>query len=100
MPEYQLNAANGGKEDEIAEWMYQEFKRKGKLVQSEAAQSIRNQFSEEYLYKNNNGNWAIKKSILAKFKVLRGDEAVWATQLQLWRKRKPEDPPEKTMVSY
>ena len=86
--------------NEIAQWMYDEFQREGRLSQSYAAQKILELIGEEHLYRNGNHNWAINKSILNRFKQLRGNEAVWARQLQIWRRREPTDPPDSLMVRY
>jgi exonuclease I len=84
---------------EIAEWMLAEYKKKDELIQHRAATQIKEQFGEDHLYKNKNGNWAIVKPILDAFRALTPEGVVWSRDGQLWRKRRPNDPPGKRMVS-
>jgi hypothetical protein len=55
-------------------------------------------FGEEYVYQNENHNWAIRKEILEEFRRLTPDGVVWSRSEQLWRKRREYDPPGKRMV--
>lgn len=83
---------------EIARWMLGEFERKGRLVQYEAANHIHDHYGEEFVYENDNGNWAIKKDILAAFRKLTPEGVVWSRGYQEWRRREDDDPPGKRMV--
>ncbi len=83
---------------DIAQWMLKEFEQSERLVQCLAAYQIRDMFGEEYVYQNENHNWAIKKEILEEFRNLTRDSVVWSRSEQLWRKRREYDPPGKRMV--
>lgn len=86
---------------DIADRLYQELRNAGdRFPQREAVKVVRDEFGEDWLYTNKNGNPAIKKSILDKFRELRGNDWVWASQTQAWRKRRPDDPADKSMVRY
>lgn len=78
---------------EIAEWMMQQLAAKPYLYQSVVANHVR-KVSPELTYRNNNGNWALHKSVLDAFRKLTpGDDIVWERSSQLWRHRKPYDKP-------
>ena len=83
----------------IAQWMFDEFQRDGRLSQSRAVTEIRRNHGDGHLYKNKNGNWAINKTILEEFKKLGPEDRVWSRGDQIWRRRMPKDPPGTRMVS-
>ena len=83
---------------DIAQWMRREFERSDCLVQCRAAYQIIDMFGEEYVYQNENHNWAIRKEILEEFRRLTPNGVVWSRSEQLWRKRREYDPPGKRMV--
>jgi hypothetical protein len=85
--------------NEIAQWMLREYHQRGeRLDQHWAANQIRLTFGEDHLYKNDNGNWAIKKGILDAFRKLTPEGVVWSRSDQQWRKRQHYDPAGKRMV--
>src|SRR5437762_2884462 len=54
---------------EIARWMLNLYESQdGRLVQRVVARRIREEFGEEWTYRNNNRNWGIDKSILEEFR--------------------------------
>jgi hypothetical protein len=59
----------------------------------QVAHQIRSEWGPEYTYKNKNGNWAINPDILAEFRKLTEDTAVWKRSTQAWRLRQPKDGP-------
>jgi len=83
---------------EIAEWMMEEFNKRGRLVQTYAVWQIKKRFGEEHIYKNKNHNWAINQPILEAFRTLTPDNVVWSRSRQLWRTRRDSDPPDARMV--
>ena len=85
-------------ETAIAEWMLEEFNLQGRLYQKRAVREIRQRFGEQHLYKNKNRNWALNKSILDEFQRLTPEDTVWSRSRQLWRRRRPTDPPDTRMV--
>lgn len=82
----------------IARWMLATFAEHGILIQARAAFQIRREFGEEFVYRNNNRNWAIRKDILDIFRSLTPDDVVWSRSRQLWRRRRENDPPDIRMV--
>ena len=78
--------------------MYEEYRKGERLVQSHAAEQIIKRFGKEFVYRNKNGNWAIRKPILGEFRKSYGNDAVWSRGGQLWRKRVPSDPPGTRLV--
>jgi len=88
--------------EQVATWMEQRVRDTGRLTQSEVVKAMRNGAPEaaSMLYKNVNGNLAIDKEILRRFRDLTGDSVVWANQSQSWRLRRPEDPPGRRQVRY
>lgn len=83
---------------QIAAWMHQEFERQGCLNQYSAARGIMTKFGQQHLYKNANGNWAINKSILAEFRKLTAETALWSRSDQRWVKRREHHPTGKRMI--
>lgn len=78
-----------------AQWMKAEFDRDGILYQDVAASGILNQFGEEGVYINANGNYAINKSVLSEFRKITQKDAIWVRSERYWRKREDYDDPEK-----
>jgi hypothetical protein len=78
---------------EIAEWILSQLPETAFLYQSRVSRGIRQQFGEEFTYRNKNGNWAIRKDILDEFRKLTPDDLVWSRSQQAWRRRRPNDPP-------
>ena len=53
--------------EEAAKWMVEEVNNKPYLHQENAARMIKNQFGEEFTYKNKNRNLAISEEVLDEF---------------------------------
>ena len=79
--------------EDVAEWMAKEVRARPVLNQTTAAREMKNEFGEEFTYKNKNGNRAIKKSVLDAFNRLTEEDVVWVKKNQRWRKRKVTDKP-------
>ena len=62
---------------DVAQWIYDEINRVGILYQYEASQEIEQRFGEEFVYTNENGNPAIHRGVLAKFRKLHGGTVEW-----------------------
>ena len=78
---------------EIAEWMWDEFHERNGLIHGYIVRDIRERFGEEFIYRNKNGNFGIRKDILREFRRLTEDEdVVWSRGIRVWRKRRPQDP--------
>jgi hypothetical protein len=57
--------------------MLNQLSEKQRLYQDGAAHRIRQDFGVEFIYRNQSGNWAIRKDVLAAFAKLTGDSVVW-----------------------
>jgi hypothetical protein len=87
-----------GTPTQVAEWMVEQFEKGGRLIQTSAAYRIKAEFGPEHVLRNKNGNWGIHKAVLEEFRKLTPDGVVWSRSQQLWRRRRPQDPPDKRMV--
>lgn len=85
-------------EMEVAKWMLSEYSKHHRLSQSSAARGIRAGYGEHHVYKNKQRNWGINKGILEAFKSLTPEGVVWSRSTQIWRARRPNDPPDTRMV--
>ncbi len=77
--------------DDVADWMRSQVINSPRLYQEYAARQIKNQFGSDFVYTNDNGNLAIDKKVLAKFKRLTGDIVIWERGDKAWRKRSAHD---------
>jgi hypothetical protein len=77
----------------VARWMWGEMRLRGRLRQRTAAVFIRQQFGAEFVYKNRNGNPALRSDVLDAFQEVTGKKVVWMRGSQTWRRRRPNDPP-------
>lgn len=71
----------------IAEWLISEIKAKApnRAYQSRLVRELRDQFGEEWTYKNDNGNLAIDVKVLKEFKKLKDQYVIWDRSDQSWR---------------
>jgi hypothetical protein len=76
---------------DVAAWMLAELDRVNQLYQDEAAHRILQLFGKDFVYINQNGNWAINRNALSEFKKLTGDTVVWERGTRSWRKRASYD---------
>ena len=79
--------------EDVAQWMLQEIKKNGSLLQAKAAREIERRFGKEFTYINNAGGKSISRGVLRAFRRLSGDDVVWARVSQYWRMREPNDGP-------
>ncbi len=77
-------------EDDVAEWMLKQVSSKS-LYQDDAVWQIMKTFGKQFTYNNANGNPAISKGVLEKFRKISGDDVVWSRSERLWRKRTARD---------
>ncbi|GAA1053948.1 DUF6953 family protein [Dietzia natronolimnaea] len=80
------------KATEIALWMIDQFKDRQTISQHTMAMGIRKNFGPEWLYRNQNGNPAIDRKVLAEFRKLRDDSIEWDRSTQDWRVKRPKQP--------
>lgn len=62
--------------DDVVQWMCDAFRATGTLPRADAAKEIERRFGSAFVYRNENGNHAIDKTVLAAFKSVT-DDAVW-----------------------
>lgn len=65
------------KEQQIAEWMIQEIKFTGTLRQEDAIAHIKENFGEQYVFINENGNASLAKEVKKAFRKLHGGRVAW-----------------------
>lgn len=78
-------------DQDVAEWMYDQFKNTSFLFQEAVVMEIHREFGRDFVYINQNGNWAISKKVLAIFKKLTDGQAVWDRGARAWRKPYPNE---------
>lgn len=83
---------------DVAEWILTQLPETAFLFQERVARNIRQQFGEEFTYRNHNGNWGIRKDVLEQFKKLTPTNVVWSRSQQAWRRRRPNDPDGQRMI--
>lgn len=77
----------------VARWMVEELERVKHLYQEDCAHKIQLNFGMEFIYENENGNWAISKAVLKEFRKLTEGRAVWERGERMWRMRQGYDRP-------
>lgn len=76
---------------DVASWMLGQLRQHGVLLQYAAALKIQKEFSPEWVYRNKNHNWAIRREVLDEFKALTAQDVVWSNGRKLWRMRSDYD---------
>lgn len=71
----------------IGKWLHETIRDNAprRSYQSVMVRRIREDFGEEFSYRNHNGNWAIDKTVLKEFNKLRDEHIVWDKSDQSWR---------------
>ncbi|MCS6125000.1 DUF6953 family protein [Shewanella baltica] len=67
----------------VAEWMLTQFQGR-MLYQEEIVWRMKNEFGNEYVYTNDNGNYAIDKKVLAEFRKLTEGKVTWSRGEKAW----------------
>lgn len=75
---------------DVAAFMLQQLREQTYLYQEVVVYQIQEQFGDDFVYINQNGNLAIGKDVLAQFRKLTGDDVVWERSERLWRQRMPD----------
>jgi len=76
---------------DAAQWMLAQVRAEGILYQQVAVYEIMEQFGDEFIYYNANGNPAIVKDVLSEFRRLTGDSVVCSRSDRCWRLREEHD---------
>jgi hypothetical protein len=78
---------------DVAEYMLQYLTKERYLYQEVIVYKIKNDFGDEFVYINQNGNLAIDRRVLTEFRKLTEGTVVWERGQRVWRKRESYDPP-------
>ncbi|MFF2485262.1 DUF6953 family protein [Microbacterium sp. NPDC058062] len=72
---------------DIAQSIIAEIQTNGqrRTYQSRVVRRIREEFGEEWSYKNHNGNWAIDRKVLTALGPLKSEHVIWDRSDQSWR---------------
>lgn len=76
---------------DVARFMLSELKREKYLYQEQVVFDIQEQFGDEFVYDNENGNPAISKEVLKEFRALTEDRVIWERGERMWRFRESYD---------
>lgn len=76
---------------EVAEWMLEQMGDSHWLYQEIIVRKIKEKWGDEFTYRNQNGNPAISRAVLAEFRKLTADTLVWERGERAWRRRKPHE---------
>lgn len=79
--------------DDAAKWMADYVAKYGELPQDEAAMEIETRFGPDFVYDNENGNLAISRDVLRKFRKRTEKTVVWDRGRREWRNRESGDGP-------
>lgn len=71
---------------EVAEWMFSHFETSKYLYQESIVYKIKKEFGPDFVYTNENGNYAIGKDVLKEFRKLSEGKVVWERGDRAWRK--------------
>jgi len=82
-----------GTEREIAAWMLAEVLEGDWVYQEVIVPKTHGKFGEEFVYVNENGNYAISKDVLTEFRKVSGSQIVWERGERAWRLRAAGDAP-------
>lgn len=76
-----------------ADWMRERIDEQGVLYQEDAAAELTARFGAECTYENENGNLAISREILKRFRAATDKTVVWDSGERMWRRREEWDSP-------
>jgi hypothetical protein len=76
---------------QAADWMREQIEEHGVLYQDDAAAEITARFGDECTYENENGNLAISRDVLKKFRAVTEKTVVWESADRMWRRREEYD---------
>lgn len=76
---------------EVAEWMIKQMGDSHWLYQETVVWKMKQKWGDEYVYLNENGNYAISKQVLKAFRKMTEDRLIWERGERAWRPRKPHE---------
>ena len=75
-------------ENDVAQYMNEQLKKNGNMLyQEDIAYDIKSKYGDGYVYENENGNLAINKKVLKKFKEIRDSDVEWDKSEKCWLKQ-------------
>ncbi|AIQ50330.1 DUF6953 family protein [Paenibacillus sp. FSL R7-0331] len=69
---------------EVAEWMVKEIRFTGTLHQTAAIEYVKDNFGEQFVFVNENGNASLAKDVKKAFRKLHGGRIAWDRDAFLW----------------
>ncbi|AWV31429.1 DUF6953 family protein [Paenibacillus odorifer] len=69
---------------EVAEWMVKEIRFTGTLHQTTAIEYVKENFGEQFVFVNENGNASLSKEVKKAFRKLHGGRIAWDRDGFLW----------------
>lgn len=82
---------------EVAEYMTSQINENEVLYQDEIVHKIEEEFGDEFVYVNKNGNVSIDQNVLEKFRDLT-PEVVWVRGERMWRFREEYEDSDKRVI--
>jgi hypothetical protein len=79
--------------NDVADWMASQVEVEGFLYRDWAVAHIADEFGDEFVYKDENGNPEISETVLTTFYKLTEGSVFWDRWDRCWRQRVAEDPP-------
>lgn len=79
---------------DVAAWMADQLRKQRYIYQEDIVWKIKAKFGGQFVYENENGNYAIDRGVLKEFRKLTPD-AVWERGSRMWRQRESYDEPGK-----
>ena len=86
------NSSNTTAQD-VAEFMLNKVITEHELYQADVVDDIEQNFGQQFVYENDNGNMSIDKKVLATFKKISEETVVWEKSSKSWRLREQDDDP-------
>jgi len=80
---------------DVAQWLFDTVLDKKHLEQEVAVYNIKDEFGDDFVYTNDNGNLAIEKKVLNAFNKLSGDKVVWSRGEKAWMPRQKFHSPDR-----
>lgn len=69
---------------DVAEWMVKEIRFTGTLYQTAAIEYVKENFGEQFVFVNENGNASLSKEVKKAFRKLHGSKIAWDRDGFLW----------------
>lgn len=84
----------------VADFMLHRFNEDLMLYQEVIVYEIQDNFGDDFVYTNENGNLAIDRKVLAEFRKLTEGKVVWNRSERFWRSKEDSDDPDSRIADY